>query len=64
MKRIETIREEREKRFMENRMKLSVTKKNADLQRELEKNITLINEPKLKEKIQKDIRITEQMQDE
>ena len=51
MKRINEIREERQKRFWENRTKQAMEKHRDASQRDIERNLHLIDEPALREEI-------------
>ena len=64
MKRIDEIREARKKRFWRNRIRDSMKKKEQDLITELKKDITLIENPALKNKIQEKLKEKEKQEEE
>lgn len=56
MKKITDIRQRREDRFWNNRMKLSAVQKVEDMNREVEVHSDLISNKELKERIQENLR--------
>lgn len=55
MKKIDEIKERREKRFWSNRMRIAKVKKAADLNRELEKHADLIDDEELKTQVKENL---------
>eukprot|EP01017_Pseudomicrothorax_dubius_P044051 TRINITY_DN7414_c0_g1_i2.p1 TRINITY_DN7414_c0_g1~~TRINITY_DN7414_c0_g1_i2.p1 ORF type:complete len:174 (-),score=53.12 TRINITY_DN7414_c0_g1_i2:127-648(-) len=64
MKRVAEIRERREKVFWENRMRKAKAVQKDAIMAEVEKNVHIVSEPRLKQKIQKNILEKERAEEE
>lgn len=64
MKKIEDIKQRRERKFWENRMKLAEVKKVEDLTRELEKHVDLIDDKEVQEEVREKAKVRREVEEE